>query len=874
MYPEESITVASRLSNTVAGALPEDQPSGSNPLVIEAHGLVQTFPGVRALDGVDFEVRRGEVHALVGQNGAGKSTLVKVLTGVYIPDGGRLVVNGSEVRFRGPRDAVDQGISIVHQDSPLVAQFDVTRNVYLGREVSRNGVLDFGAMRGATADALGLIGAQFAPDILVRDLSVGQREQVAIAAALAQKPHVLILDEPTASLGADEVDRLFEVIRSLRDSGVTVVYISHHLDEVFRIADRVTVLRDGRRVGTMEVRAATRTDVIRMMVGRELGQLYLKEQVPIGEPVLEVKGLRQGRAVQDVSFVAHRGEILGLAGLVGAGRTETALTIFGALQRSGGSVLLDGRPIAPKSPHEAKRLGIALIPEDRRAEGLITDRSVRENLTLASLDKWSRFGLLRRSLEHSAAARVVSSLNIATPSLEQLTRNLSGGNQQKVVIGRWFAADAKVYLFDEPTTGVDVGAKMEIYREMTALARAGAVVIVISSDFDELAGMCDRVIVLKKGRVVKELAAGDTRVENILHWATGGDVVAADTSQVAPPTVSVVANGGEESAKGPTGGRRLDLGFLLGRGGVIAGMLAVVVLFGIGSPNFFTPDNIFVVLKQGSTLALLAMALTIVLVAGGFDMSVGGVSQLATNLSAGTLIAGFGTAAAVGLGAAAGLMFGVANAVLVVVVGIPPFVGTLGTMFIAIGLCFAYNGGQALTLHDQPTFFFLGQGTVGPIPFIFLIVIVLAFGLHFFLKRTAIGLRMYAVGENRAAASLRGVSRGRALFLASVLGGMIAGVTGVLFASYAYGASALATGLDFLISALAAAFLGSVLSKTGELDMVGTVVAAIFIQSISNGLILNGASNLMLPGIQGAILIISVLFGVIRRREIGQVLIF
>lgn len=866
--------MASRLSNVDAAVVPEDRRSGASPLVIEAHGLVQTFPGVRALDGVDFEVRRGEVHALVGQNGAGKSTLVKVLTGVYIPDDGRLVVDGQDVRFRSPNDAVDRGISIVHQDSPLVAQFDVMRNVFLGREISRRGVLDFGAMRSATADALRLIGAQFGPDMLVRDLSVGQREQVAIATALAQKPSVLILDEPTASLGAEEVDRLFQVIRSLRDSGVTVVYISHHLDEVFRIADRITVLRDGRRVGTMDVSAASRTDVIRMMVGRELGQLYPKEEVPIGELVLEVKGLRQGRAVRDVSFVAHRGEILGLAGLVGAGRTETALTIFGALQRSAGEVLLDGRPIAPRSPHEAKGLGIALIPEDRRAEGLVTDRSVRENLTLASLDKWSRFGLVRGALERAAASGVVASLNIATPSLEQLTRNLSGGNQQKIVIGRWFAADAKVYLFDEPTTGVDVGAKVEIYREMTALARAGAVVIVISSDFDELAGMCDRVVVLKKGRVVKELKRGETGVQEILHWATGGDIAPGGTAEVGPAAMAVVAGEATSGATAPARAGRLDLGFLLGRGGVTAGMLAVLVLFGIGAPNFFAPDNVFVVLKQGSTLALLALALTIVLVAGGFDMSVGGVSQLATNLSAGTLIAGFGTAAAVGIGAAAGFVFGVVNAILIVLIGIPPFVGTLGTMFVAIGLSFAYNGGQALTLHDQPTFFFLGQGTIGPIPFIFVIVVVLALGLHFGLKRTAIGLRMYAVGENPAAARLRGVSRGRALFIASVIGGLLAGVTGVMFASYAYGASALATGLDFLISALAAAFLGSVLSKTGELDVIGTVVAAIFIQSINNGLILNGASNLMLPGIQGAILIISILFGVIRRREIGQVLIF
>ena len=313
---------------------------------------------------------------------------------------------------------------------------------------------------------------------------------------------------------------------------------------------------------------------------------------------------------------------------------------------------------------------------------------------------------------------------------------------------------------------------------------------------------------------------------------------------------------------------------LLGRSGTILGMVAVVALLGIGAPNFFAVDNIFVILKQGSILAFVALALTVVLVAGGFDMSVGAVSQLTANLAAGSILAGLGTFAALGTGALVGAVVGAANALLIVAVGMPPFVATLGTMFVAIGATFAYNGGQALTLSGPPEFFFLGQGYVGPVPFVFVILVVLTVVLHLFLKSTKTGIHMYAVGNNVAAARLRGVSRVRAIVIASVVGGLLAGLSGVLIASYSYGASALTSGLDFLITALAAAFLGSALSRTGELDVRWAVVAAIFITSISNGLILNGVSNLLLPGIQGAILIGSVLLGVIRRRDIGQVLIF
>jgi ABC-type sugar transport system ATPase subunit/ribose/xylose/arabinose/galactoside ABC-type transport system permease subunit len=855
--------------------------------VLECRAVTKSFPGVLALDRVDLVVRTGEIHALIGQNGAGKSTLVKTLTGVYRADEGALLVNGEPVSFRSADDAAEHGIAIVHQDSPLVAKFDVTRNAFLGRELaSRFGRLDFRQMRRRTVEALNVVGASFGPDTLIQELSIGEREQVAIVAALVQEPSVLILDEPTASLGAEEVERLFKVIRNLQQNGVTIIYISHHLDEVFSLASTITVLRDGKRVGTFDVHEVKRSEIIHHMVGRELSQLYPKESIPVGSPILQVTGLQADAGVRSVDLTVRRGEIVGLAGLVGAGRTELALTIFGALPRTGGTVVLDGVPIKPRSPHDAMRAGIALIPEDRRGEGLITDLSVRANIALASQPRWANAGLVSLRSERAAAQGLVDRLRIATPTLEQKTQNLSGGNQQKVVIGRWLAADAKLYIFDEPTTGVDVGAKVEIYREMSRIARDGAGVVMISSDFDELVQMCDRIVVIKKGTVVKELATSECTVHDVLQWATGGiddldenaipqpqEEHVTDRPTDVEPTDRAMPRSRAGTTLAQVASRARSRGGFA-RWGALIGMAIAVVLMSIGAPNLFSLDNIFLILKQGSLLSLIALSLTIVLISGGLDMSAGAISQFTANISSGFLIGGSTVAAAFGAGVGTGVLLGLLNTFFVVVVGLSPFVTTLGVMFIAIGSSFAYNHGQALTLHDQPTFFYFGQGHVGPIPVILILVIVLTAGLHFFLRRTRAGLRMYAVGQSPATAVLRGISRRRALVVAFMLHGILAGLAGVLIASYSYGASALATGLDFLISAFAAAFLGSVLSRTGELDVVGTVVAAMFIASLSNGLILNGASNLVLPGIQGTILIASILIGVVRRRDIGQMTIF
>jgi ABC-type sugar transport system ATPase subunit/ribose/xylose/arabinose/galactoside ABC-type transport system permease subunit len=831
------------------------------PPAVECRSIRKSFPGVVALDNVSLSITRGEIHALLGQNGAGKSTLVKILTGVYQPDAGQIRIDGKEVRLRDVREAEAKGIVIVHQDQQLIAQLDVASNAFLGSEIVRfGGLLDRKAMHLRVQEALDRVRADFPPDTLVRDLSVAQRAQVAIAAALLRNPSALILDEPTASLSDKEADHLFEIIRALRAQGVTIIYISHYLDEVLTLVDRISILRDGKLVGTTPVANVSRGDIVKMIVGREISQLYPKEKVPIGSPLLEVRGLKQGSALQGIDLTVRHGEILGIAGLVGAGRTELALTLMGALTREEGSVSIEGRPSRPADPRIAKQHGFALIPEDRRQEGLFADLAVRENLTLPNIARWATFGLLDLRKEAAAAHDLVARLTIQPPSIRTLTRNLSGGNQQKVVVGRWLTGDSKVFVFDEPTTGVDVGSKIEIYRQMVELARSGAAVIFISSDFEEISAMCDRTVVMRRGRIAKVI---DDQVEAtpeaLLYWASGS--VQSDEAQAADKPVT-------------TSPMRATAANIFARWGTVIGMLVTIAIIAMLAPQFIGLGNIFDVLKQGSVLAFIALGLTVVLIAGGFDMSAGAASQFTANVAAGTLLGGFGSVAAIGLGGALGLMVGAINAGLVLLLRIPAFVATLGMMFVLMGATLLYNGGQALTLGNMPEFFFLGQGYIGPVPFAFILLIAFTAVLHIVLKQTRLGLRMYAVGQNATAALLRGVGRERYAFASCVLGGLVLGLAGVILASYSYGASALATGVDFLIGALAATFLGSTISRAGELDVVGTVIAAIFLASLSNGLILMGVSNQALPGIQGIVLVLSISLGLLRKRGIGQVLIF
>jgi ABC-type sugar transport system ATPase subunit len=490
-------------------------------------GISKVFPGVRALRGVDIEARAGEVLALVGENGAGKSTLVKILAGALRKDGGRIFLDGQEVDIDTPAHARRLGIAIVYQEFNLTRNQTVAANIFIAREPRTGGVgrwlgwVDRGRMETGARQVLSRIRANVSPRARVRDLSVAQQQMVEIAKALAVEAKILIMDEPTAALGENEVEILFEIVRHLKSAGLAVIFITHRLEEVFRVADRVTVLRDGERVGEMRIEEAAPDRLVRMMVGRTLEDIFHKDTSAISAPLLEVRGLTRRGVVRGVSFTLRRGEILGFAGLIGAGRTETARLIFGADPRDAGEVLLAGRPLALRSPADAVKAGIGLVPENRALQGLVLGLPVQENIVLATLDRHNHAGWIDRAGIAATAQDYVRRLTIRTPHLRQRVLFLSGGNQQKVVVAKWLALQPRVLIMDEPTRGIDVGAKAEVHALMSRLAGAGIGIIMISSELPEIMGMSDRIVVMHRGRVAAILDRAEASQELIMAYASG-----------------------------------------------------------------------------------------------------------------------------------------------------------------------------------------------------------------------------------------------------------------------------------------------------------------------------------------------------------------
>jgi len=497
--------------------------------VLRMEGISKAFPGVQALQDVDFEVAAGEVVALVGENGAGKSTLMKVLCGAYRKDAGHIFLRGQEVDVESPHHAQQLGIAIIYQEFNLTPNQSAAANIFIAREPRQPGLgrflVDRRRMEWEAQEYLDMVGARLPATALVRNLPVAQQQMVEVAKALAVKARIIVMDEPTSALGEDEVETLFEIVGTLKKQGRAIVFITHRLDEVFRVADRVVVLRDGQQVGNMFLEEATPERIIHLMVGRELKDMFHKEDAQIGAPLLEVRGLTRRGVVEDVSFTLRRGEILGFAGLVGAGRTETARLLFGADLKDAGEVYVDGHAVEIRSPADAVKAGIGLVPEDRTNQGLVLRLSVSDNIVLPTLDRYARAGLWmdRRALRNTAQD-YVDKLNIRTPSLEQKAMLLSGGNQQKTVVAKWLASHLEVLIMDEPTRGIDVGAKAEVHALMSQLAQAGMGIIMISSELPEILGMSDRVLVMAEGRVMAVLERAEATQETIMAYA-GGEAV-------------------------------------------------------------------------------------------------------------------------------------------------------------------------------------------------------------------------------------------------------------------------------------------------------------------------------------------------------------
>ncbi len=488
--------------------------------ILELHDISKSYPGVQALDKVSLRVKPGSVHALLGENGAGKSTLIKVISGAIYPDMGTIMYDGQAYSRMEPDLAIELGIRVIYQEFNLVPYLTVANNIFLGHEIIQYGRIDERACERKTRELLANMGLDINPATQVRELSVGFRQMVEIAKAVSGNVKVLIMDEPTAALSEKEVKKLFELIRKLKNKGVAIIYISHRLEELFEVADEVTVMRDGQYINTLQTSACNRQALIEMMVGREMAENYPKGCFASDDIVLELNKVTNQK-VKDISFKLHKGEVLGFAGLVGSGRTEVARAIFGADPIESGEVLIDGRKASISTPEDAVQKGIALLTEDRKQQGLLLKLSVRENISISYLNNLlkKRIRCIDVKRERECVQQYVGRLDIRTPSIEQLTRNLSGGNQQKVVLAKWLLTNSRILIFDEPTRGIDVGVKFEIYQIIKDLAKQGMSVIMISSEMPELIGVSDRILVMREGQIQGELSKEEASQQAIMSLA-------------------------------------------------------------------------------------------------------------------------------------------------------------------------------------------------------------------------------------------------------------------------------------------------------------------------------------------------------------------
>ncbi|MFL7845136.1 sugar ABC transporter ATP-binding protein [Raoultella ornithinolytica] len=490
--------------------------------VLSMRNIAKAFGKFYALKGVDLTVWPGEIHALMGENGAGKSTLMKILAGAYTATSGEILIDGRPHAIKGPKDALAAGITLIYQEMQLAPNLTVAENIFLGSELARGGLVQRKEMINQAQAVIDRLGAQFKASDRVMTLTIAEQQQVEIARALHRNSRVLVMDEPTAALSSRETQRLFELILRLRDEGMAIIYISHRMAEVYELSDRVSVLRDGQYVGSLTRDKLNASELVRMMVGRPLSDLFNKERdIPPGQPRLRVEDLTDGGKVKASSLVVRAGEIVGLAGLVGAGRSELAQLIFGVRRATGGVIEIDGEPVVIHSPRAAIELGIGFLTENRKEQGLFLEMAAQENITMATLERDARWGMLNRKKAQTLSDDAISLLNIRVPHAQVRAGGLSGGNQQKLLISRWVAIGPRILLLDEPTRGVDVGAKSEIYRIMTQMARQGVAILMISSELPEVVGMSDRVYVMREGSIAGELQAGDISQESIMTLAIG-----------------------------------------------------------------------------------------------------------------------------------------------------------------------------------------------------------------------------------------------------------------------------------------------------------------------------------------------------------------
>jgi len=810
--------------------------NGDEP-VLAVSGIDKHFPGVSALQQVSFDCHSGEIHGLVGENGAGKSTLMRVLSGVHRPDSGSIRVRGREVALSSPRVAHDLGIAMVYQDTRLVGELDVAQNIWLEREPGSAVFIDRAEMTRRSADMLARLGVDLDVGRKVRELSVAERQIVEIARALTAKPAVLILDEPTSSLDPVDIERLIGILRSLRAAGTGVVFISHRLTEVLEVTDRITVMKDGRIVSTVANHGITQEFLVSLMVGRQLSLAFPPRTGRFGPARIEVTNLSCFGNFQDVSFTISAGEIVGLGGIQGNGQREIMRALFGLLPWTG-EMRLDGARVSLNSPEHAVRAGVVYLPADRRAEGLFIPHSIRKNIALPHLATWSRFGVLLPEREASAVREIIDRLKVRTPSPGQPVGLLSGGNQQKVVFGRWVLAKPKLYLFEEPAQGVDVATKLELYRVMRRLADEGAAVLLLSSDLLELIGLSDRIIVIARGRVVDRVAAAEATEERIVGSAIATD----DKGGTSRGSVGSRSRATRVERPRALRGQRRSRGSAtlpMRRYGGSCLLLGLILLLGTYTASqtryFLTERNLGNLLLEIAPLALVAIGQTTVILIGGIDLSVGPLVSLTTAVASYALVSN-GWVAIIGgvaLCLTVGLLVGALNGFMILRLGITDLISTLSTFSIVTGLALIVRpspgGSVSEAFMDAVTF------RIDWVPMAGALAILLGVLGEIFLLRGRIGTQLYAVGSNIEAAFIAGVRVGRVRLFAYLFSGLMAALAGLVIAAR-IGSGDPQSGSQFTLASITAVVVGGTSIFGGRGTMAGTLLGAVFVILMQNSL--------------------------------------
>ncbi len=793
--------------------------------VLKIDNLSKRFPGVQALDSVSLQIRKGEVHAVVGENGAGKSTLMKILAGAEQPDGGSIFVNGQKIQAFDPQSARRMGIGIIFQEFNLIPYLSAAKNISLGREPHSLGWISNKKEVSAARKWLSEIEAAVPNTSPVQWLSVGQQQQVEIAKALSLDAAILIMDEPASALAATERSHLFTLIGKLRQSAITILYVTHSLDEVFRVSDRVTVLKDGKLIFTRPTQLTTTDDLITAMVGRKLDLVYPSKAEVIGNTMLSVKNLSSGAKLNDVSFELREGEILGVYGLVGAGRTELCKALFG-VQSSTGQISLHGETLQKRHPSSAIRHGIAFLTEDRKTEGLIMGLSVRENIALPSLQRRTFWGIIKKKEERQKTFGISVKLKIKTSSIENDVFYLSGGNQQKVVIGKWLLAAPRILICDEPTRGVDVGAKMEIYSHLRDLADQGLAVILVSSELPEIIGMSDRILVMRVGKVACELDAAGASEEKIL---------AACLSESDTPASKDFAAGHPEDHENLLTKLNAVRKRIVQPDRLV--FLTLLTLVGVGiftSESFLNRYNLTSIVRDAAALGIVSMGQAVVMICGGLDISVGSIVSL-TTIFAALLMNGSDTmipiAVLVCLGA--GMMVGVLNGFAVVKLKIVPFVATLGMMSVVHGMVLLIAHGPVGAVGKA--FRYISRGSVGPFPSALVIILFVFVVAVLVMNKTLYGRHLSATGANGEVARLSGIHIYWITFSSYIVSALCAVFAG-LYLTSRMGMGDPLVGRGFEVDSIIAVLIGGIPFGGGRGNILG-VIAGVFLLAVLGNLL-------------------------------------